>query len=220
MSFKTRILEMKWYDKIAKFYDFFTVWVYRKSRIKLIENLEIKKGDRVLVIACGTGQNFKLIQGKIGNSGEIIALDYSKEMLEVAQKRINKNNWKNIKLINTDARNLSSKYLVNNAIKPDFDILIGELAFSVIPEWKNVMKTGTSLLKENAKIGLLDWYRKKNNWLTVMVDYLAEAETNRNTIEFTENLFTEFVVTDKFFFNNVYIGVGKNRVKTRAQQFV
>ena len=206
---------MKWYDKIAKFYDLFTVLVYKKPRMKLLENLEIKKGDRVLVIACGTGQNFKLIQGEIGNSGEIIAIDYSKGMLKVAQKRINKNNWKNIRLINVDVRNLNSKYLVTKHIQPDFDILIGELAFSVIPEWENVMKTATLLLKENAKIGLLDWYRKKNDWLTKIVDYLAEAETNRNTIEFAEKLFVEFTVTDKFFFNNVYIGMGK--MKTKAQ---
>jgi ubiquinone/menaquinone biosynthesis C-methylase UbiE len=206
---------MKWYDKIAKFYDFFTAWIYKKSRMKLIENLRIKKGDRVLVIACGTGQNFKLIQEKIGNSGEIIALDYSKGMLKVAQKRINKNNWKNIKLINTDARNLSSNYLVNKAINPDFDILIGELAFSVIPEWKDVMRVSASLLKENAKIGLLDWYRRNNDWLTKIVDYLAKAETNRNTIEFAKKIFVEFTVINKFFFNNVYIGIG--RMKTKAQ---
>lgn len=211
---------MKWYDKIAKLYDFFTDWFYKKSRMKLIENLEIKKNDRVLIIACGTGQNFNLIQEKIGNSGEIIALDYSKGMLKVAQKRIDKNNWGNIKLINTDARNLSRKYLMNNAIEPDFDVLIGELAFSVIPEWKKVLTTSTSLLKQNGKIGLLDWYRKKNDWLTKIVDYLAEAETNRNTIEFTEKLFIEFAVTDKFFFNNVFIGIGKNRIKTKAQQFI
>ena len=199
---------MKWYDKIANLYDFFTAWVYKKSRVKLVESLGIKKGDRVLIIACGTGQSFELIQEKIGNTGEIIALDYSKGMLKVAQKRINKNNWDNIKLINIDARNLSSKYLLNNDIKSDFDILIGELAFSVIPDWKNVMKTATSLLKKNARIGLLDWYRKRNDWLTRIVDYLAEAETNRNTIGFAEDIFAEFTVMDKFLFNNVYVGIG------------
>ncbi len=209
---------MKWYDKIAKFYDFFTSLVYKKARKKLIESLEIKEGNRILVIACGTGQNFKLIQEKIGKNGEIIALDYSKGMLKIAQKRIKKNNWKNIKLLNMDARNLSVQYLENNKIEPNFDILIGELAFSVIPEWKNIMNVGTSLLKESGKIGLLDWYRKNNDWLTKIIDYFAEAETNRNTIEFANKIFSNFVVKDKFFFNNVYVGIGKNIIKTKAQQ--
>ncbi len=202
---------MKWYDRIAKLYDFFTSLIYKKARIKLIESLEMKKGDRVLIIACGTGQNFKLIEEKIGNSGEIIALDYSTGMLNVAQKRINKNNWKNIKLMNIDVRDLSSKSLFDNNIKTDFDILIGELAFSVIPDWKNVMKKGASLLKKNARIGLLDWYRKRNDCLTKIVDFLAEAETNRNTIEYAKKTFSEFSIKDKFLFNNVYVGIGKKK---------
>lgn len=199
---------MNWYDKIANFYDFSTFWIYRKARIHLIENLKLKNGDRVLIIACGTGQSFQLIEKKIGNTGEIIALDYSKGMLNVAEKRIKKNNWKNIKLINIDARDLSQEYLVSNGIKFDFDIIIGELAFSVIPDWQNVMKTTNSLLKKDGKIGLLDWYREKNDWLTKFVDFLAEAETNRNTIEFAEKIFANFSIVKKFIFNNVYVGIG------------
>ncbi len=207
---------MKWYDKIAKFYDFFTSLFYKRSRKKLIESLEIIEGNRVLVIACGTGQNFKLIQEKIGKSGEIIALDFSKEMLKIAQKRTKKNNWENIKLLNMDARNLSVQYLENYKIEANFDILIGELAFSVIPDWQNIMKEGNSLLKECGKIGLLDWYRKNNDCLTKIVDYFAEAETHRNTIDYANKIFSNFKVNDKFFFNNVYIGIGEKRVKMKA----
>ena len=198
---------MKWYDNIAKLYDFFTAWVYKKSRIKLIESSGIKKGDRVLIIACGTGQSFKLIEEKIGLEGEIIALDYSKEMLKIAQKRIDKNNWNNITLINLDVRELNSEYLLNRNIASYFDILIAELAFSVIPDWKNVMKRLASLIKRNGRIGLLDWYRNKKDWLTRIVDYLAKAETSRDTIGFAEKIFAKFTVIDKFLFNNVYVGI-------------
>ncbi len=38
------------------------------------------------------------------------------------------------------------------------------------------MKTVASLLKKNGKFGLLDWYRKNNDWLIKTVDYLAEAK--------------------------------------------
>ncbi len=129
-------------------------------------------------------------------------------MLDIAEKRIKKNNWKNIKLINIDARDLSQEYLVNNGIKFDFDIIIGELAFSVIPDWKNVLNTANLLLKKDGKIGLLDWYREKNDWLTKFVDFLAEAETNRNTIEFAEKIFANFSIVKKLIFNNVYVGIG------------
>ncbi len=207
---------MKWYDKIANLYDFFTAWMYKKARITLIENLELKKGDRVLIIACGTGQSFQLIEKKIGTKGEIIAIDYSIGMLKIAKKRIKKNNWKNIKLINLDVRDLSQEYLLSNGIKPDFNIIIGELAFTVIPDWKNVMKTANSLLKKDGKIGLLDWYRKKNDWLTKIVDFLAKAETSRKTIKFAENIFEDFKIVNKFIFNNVYVGIGKKKQKNES----
>ena len=203
--------KMKWYNRVANFYDFFTVWLYRKARITLIESLEIKEGDSVLVIACGTGQSFELIEEKIGDYGEIIAFDYSEGMLKLAQKRIRKNNWKNIRLIKMDVRDLSRKYLLDNNIKPDFDIVIGELAFTVIPEWKEVMETAVSLLKKEGKFGFLDWYREKKDWLTGLVDYMAKAEINRNIIGHAQEIFEEFTVVKKFFFKNVYVGIGKKR---------
>ena len=181
--------QVKWYDKISSFYDFFTAGLYQKARQKLIEDLDIKKGDRVLVIACGTGQSFSLIHAKTGSEGEIIALDYSPGMLKVAQKRIGKRHWKNISLLQMDVRDLDREYLLNRGIQPGFDVLVGELAFSVIPDWKNVMKKGKDLLNTNVKVGLMDWFRKKNNWLTWVVDTLAEAETRRNTAGYARKIF-------------------------------
>jgi len=208
---------MKWYNQIAFLYDFFTTWIYKKPRKALVENLKIQKGDRVLVIACGTGQSFKWIEEKIGVTGEIIALDYSSKMLKQAQKRINKHHWKNIQLLQMDARDLSRKYLLNKNIDQDFDILIGELAFSVIPDWENVMKTSALLLKDEGRTGLMDWYRNQNDWLTKTVDFLAKAETGRNTMAYAQEIFDDFTVTDKFWFGNVYVGVG-SRKNTQKQK--
>ncbi len=202
---------MYWYDKIASLYDASTAWLYKRARVTLIENLEIKKGSRILVIACGTGQSFELLEKKLQNSGEIIAIDYSAGMLKIAQKKIKKHNWPNIRLINMDARDLNSEYLLEKNIKPSFDVILAELAFSVIPDWEKVMKSSASLLSENGEFGLLDWYRSKNNWLTKLVDYLAKAETTRDTISLAREIFTEFTVIKKFLFNNVYVAIGKRQ---------
>jgi len=199
---------MIWYDKIAILYDFFTNFIYKEARVNLIQNLKIKNGDRVLVIACGTGQSFKLIEDIIGDSGEIIALDYSKGMLKFAQKVVDANNFGNVKLLNMDARDLNIENLSKNNIISDFDIIIGELAFSVIPNWQTVMENSYLLLKENGKIGLLDWYREKNDFLTRIINFLAEADITRDTARAAEKIFTKFSVIERFIFNNVYIGIG------------
>ena len=198
---------MKWYDRIAKSYDFFTSRIYKKARKTLVENLGIKKGNRVLIIACGTGQSFDLIENKIGKEGEIIAVDYSEGMLSQAKKRILKNKWKNIKLIHKDIRDINEGFLKKESIRSNFDVIIGELAFSVIPDWKNVMDTSISMLKKGGKIGLLDWYRQKNDLITKIVDYLAEAKTTRKTLNYAEKIFENVEIKGKYFLKNIYIAV-------------
>ncbi len=180
-------------------------------RKKLINALDINQGNRILIIACGTGQSFELIEEKIGNKGEIIAVDYSAGMLNKAKKRIDKNEWSNIKLIEADAREINKKFFQRNNIQCNFDFVIGELAFSVIPEWKKVMKTSISLLNETGKIGLLDWFRPEKDLLTKITNLLAEAETTRNTIDYAEHLTANFKIIKKYFFKSIYVAVGNKK---------
>ncbi len=200
---------MQWYDKIAKVYDFSSYWFYKKTRKTLINGLDLKKGDRILIIACGTGQNFSLIENKIGKEGEIIAVDISEGMLNEAKKRIIKNKWQNIKLIHKDVREINADFFEKENIDINFDIIIGVLAFSVIPDWKKVINTSKSLLKKQGKIGLLDWYRAQNDLITKTVDYFAESEIRRKTLNYTATLFENFEVKGKYFFDNIYVAIGK-----------
>lgn len=76
-------------------------------RGRAVEKLALKGGDSVLDLACGTGLNFKFLEEKIGRQGKIIALDYSRVMLEKAREKIKANNWLNITLVQADASNFS-----------------------------------------------------------------------------------------------------------------
>ena len=167
---------MNWYDKISKFYDFFTERIYHNQRIELLEKLELKKGDKVLLVACGTGISFKSILQRIGKEGMIVGIDNSEKMLEIAKNKINNNEWLNIKLINTNAENISNE-LIESKIgkKIEFDTIIGELAFSVIPNWKISIKKSIELLKQNGKIGILDGFRKENDLITKVLNFLPNS---------------------------------------------
>jgi len=200
-----------WYDKIAWLYDFFTAWFYRKMRRELIENLHIQTGNHILIIACGTGQSFELIVNKTGSKGKIIAIDNSSEMLKQARKKIRKNHWNNIRLVQMDVRELNPDLLKEWEIEKGFNCVIGELAFSVIPEWKKVMQTSVNMLEKNGKLGLLDWYRPQNDWLTKIVNFLAKSDINRNTPEYARQLTQNFRIIKKYFFKSVYIAVGNKK---------
>ena len=199
---------MQWYDKISNYYDFVTSFFYHSARIKLINSLNIDENDRILVVACGTGQSFTLIQEKLRGSGEIIAVDSSYEMLEYARRKVRNNHWENIQLIQMDARELSKEYFIEKGIQDQFEVVLGELAFSVIPEWEKIMKNSVALLKNGGKIGLLDWYRPKNDVMTKMVNYFANSEITRDTESYAKSLVAEYKPIYKFFFQSVYVGKG------------
>jgi len=172
---------MNWYNRISNYYDFFTERIYFKQRKELLDKLKLKKGDKVLLIACGTGISFKSILEKIGETGKIVGIDNSTKMLDIANKKISSNSWKNINLIKENAEKVSSE-LIEKTIgeKIEFDVVIAELAFSVIPNWKTSIKRSLDLLKPNGKIGVLDGFRKQNDLITKILNYFPNSNISRN----------------------------------------
>jgi demethylmenaquinone methyltransferase/2-methoxy-6-polyprenyl-1,4-benzoquinol methylase len=65
--------------------------------------LRLGAGDVVVDVGCGTGSNFPLIEAAIGETGRLIGIDLSREMLERARGRVAANGWTNVRLINASA---------------------------------------------------------------------------------------------------------------------
>ena len=77
------------FDRMARRYDAFTFWMsfggaaaMRSEALK-----ELKPGDRVLDIACGTGDLALEAARRTGVKGRVIGLDFSSGMIEVAKIR-------------------------------------------------------------------------------------------------------------------------------------
>jgi len=203
---------MNWYDKIADFYDFFSENIYASPRKELIDSIGLKSGDTVLLIACGTGLSFDLIESKIHAEGLIVGIDNSKKMLHLAQKKVISRGWKNVILIHDDLRSLSPTFIkkhTGNHLK--FDKVIGELAFSVIPDWKETMRQSISLLKKDGKIGVLDGHRGSKDWLTKLLNLLPKSDISRNISDYLNS------VTDGYWNKQLgktkilFIGIGNRK---------
>lgn len=60
----------------------------QKVRNSFMDALEIKKGDRVLDLACGTGRDSEIIVERLGDAGEIFCQDISPDMLRRCIKKL------------------------------------------------------------------------------------------------------------------------------------
>ncbi len=156
-------------------------------RKKAINKLNLKPGNRVLDIACGTGLNFKHIEKIIRKKGEITAVDYTKEILDITKKLIKKNKWKNIKLIKADAASikLKSNY---------FDAIISTLGFSSIPNHKKALINSISSLKKGKKLVMLDgklFNFKPLNLLMPILRWNKSWDKDKNLIKDIKELFPD-----------------------------
>ncbi len=156
---KTEIAQV--YDKRAKRYDLTAhlyyligvrIFAYRKMAVR---SLDLKRGDTVVEIGCGTGLNFPLLLAAVGPKGKIVGVDVSPEMLAVAGETIKRNNWKNIELVHSDA----ATYQFPEAV----DGVISTGAITYIPEYDQVIERGAKALAPGNRFVIVD-FKKSANW--------------------------------------------------------
>ena len=115
-----------------------------QSTKKLIELVNINKGDAVLDVACGTGVVTKEIQKKIGKLGYVVGVDTSHTAIKIA-KKWNKGK-SNLDFVNTDAEKFS--------FSKKFDIVTCQYALFFFPNAQKALKNMKNSLKKSGKMGI------------------------------------------------------------------
>jgi SAM-dependent methyltransferase len=68
------------------------------------ERAQVRKGERVLDVGCGTGQTTLQLAARVGPSGSVLGVDISTPMLELARERAKKEGLTNVRFENSDAQ--------------------------------------------------------------------------------------------------------------------
>lgn len=76
-----------------------SVVVVRPVRRRALARLDLRPGETVLDVACGTGINFAAIRRAIGPTGRLVGIDLSPDMLALAHGRVAAHGWDNVELI-------------------------------------------------------------------------------------------------------------------------
>lgn len=90
------------YRKRAGAYDL-ELAAFEPIRRQAVARLELREGDTVLDVGCGTGLSFALIQRVIGPQGRIVGIEQSPDMLAKARARVARHAWSNVVLLNASA---------------------------------------------------------------------------------------------------------------------
>jgi ubiquinone/menaquinone biosynthesis C-methylase UbiE len=115
-----------------------------QSTSKLIQLLDVNKGDHVFDLACGTGVVTKKIRQKVGSSGYVVGGDTSVTAIKTAKK------WtglqSNLDFVNIDAENFN--------FSKQFDIITCQYALFFFPNAQKALKNIKKNLKKTGKLGI------------------------------------------------------------------
>jgi SAM-dependent methyltransferase len=138
------------YNRIAVFIPFFEYVLFMPSglRQRAVDQLKLRRGDRVLEVGCGTGRNFPFLRDAVGPEGRIYGLDLSEGMLRRARKLCQRRQWTNFVLIEADAADYASQEL--------FDGVLFSFSYNVMPHHHSVLRQVWKQLRPGGRLVIMD----------------------------------------------------------------
>jgi SAM-dependent methyltransferase len=109
----------------------------------------IKEGDVVLDLGSGAGFDCFLASKKVGDTGRVIGVDMTPEMIKKARENVIKYNYKKVEFKLGEIENLP---IENNSI----DVIISNCVINLSPDKQKVFQESYRVLKKNGKMFVSD----------------------------------------------------------------
>jgi ubiquinone/menaquinone biosynthesis C-methylase UbiE len=211
---KKRIAELyqkraRHYDYSANFYDLIGIREFAYRRIA-VDALKLEHGDTVVEIGCGTGLNFRLLRNRVGAEGKIIGVDLTAEMLSAAGRRIERNKWTNIELVQCDA---------GAYVFPEYvDGVISTFAITLVEEYDEIIKRGAAALAPGKRLAVLD-FKLPATWPMWLVKFFVILTRpfgvtldlgDRHPWESIER-YLDLKEFKSFYFGGIYLAAGEKQ---------
>lgn len=198
----------KEFKQVLWIYDFWGWLTERKAARNVLKLADIKNGNTILDVACGTGEMLEKIV-KLNPDGRNIGIDLSSDMLIKAREKLNMINKGNFELQEGNVLNLDFP-------ENTFDILINNYMVDLMPleTFDKIANQFFRVLKPNGKIVISTfsfgtkrihrfWYWLAKNFPDLLTgcrpvsfkDYLINAgfEIEKN-IEISQNTFPSEII--------------------------
>jgi len=148
----------RWDEMRKEFFD-------TKLGLMIVRQAEIRLGDTVVDIGCGTGFLTSEAAEAVGRKGKVIGIDLSEEMLKKADENMTKKGYKGrVEFKIGDAENIPLEDEIADAV-------IGNMILHHCPEPKSAIREMARILKTNGRLVLSDLQEHSEEWLkTEMAD--------------------------------------------------
>ena len=134
-------------------YDF-TRKYYLFGRDRLIRELDLRPGDRLVEVGCGTARNLIRIARRYPQA-QLFGLDASQEMLKTAAEAVRRAGLETrIRLAHGYAEDLSPAMFGQTEA---FDACVFSYSLSMIPDWKQALRSASAALSAAGRIHIVDF---------------------------------------------------------------
>jgi demethylmenaquinone methyltransferase/2-methoxy-6-polyprenyl-1,4-benzoquinol methylase len=141
-------------DFLSSFFSFGLDQGWRK---KLVSLMELREGEKILDVCTGTGKLAFLLSKKVGGKGSVSGVDFSKEMLREAEKKLN-GRPTNISFGFSDAKNL-------NFPENSFDAVTVSFGMRNIPDTAAALHEALRVLKPGGRFCCLELTPPTDSWV-------------------------------------------------------
>lgn len=156
---------------------------FRVTRALIAES-GIKRGDRVLDVACGTGMVTREISSKVGADGSVVGVDISHEALRVARDT---GRARNAEYVQADAETVF--------LKRRFDVVTCQYAIFFFPDAVGALCNARQMLKRHGRLAVavhgidVPYYRCILDAISGFIpDYISEASPDLRRFSTEESL--------------------------------
>ena len=110
---------------------------------------KIKKGDTVIDLGSGAGNDCFVARAEVGENGKVIGIDFTPQMIEKARGNVEKRGFTNIEFVHGDIENMP----VNSDLA---DVVVSNCVLNLVPNKKAVFKEIYRVLKQNGHFSISD----------------------------------------------------------------
>jgi ubiquinone/menaquinone biosynthesis C-methylase UbiE len=148
------------YDRLAPVYDV-GAWIFRPLgahhlQKQAVELLDLRPGDTVVDLGCGTGVNLSVLADAVGEHGQVVGVDLSQGMLDQARRRADRHHLPQVTLIHGDIREVP--------LPPGTAAVLATASLEMIPEQDALISNLNAQLSATQGRLAVGGFRRPPDW--------------------------------------------------------